>query len=187
MAMAERQSLLRRWLPMPVAFGFFGLFYIALFTGDPTRLPSALIGQKVPDFTLPGLETGSAGLRSGDLATGKPIVLNVWASWCGPCREEHPHLMALARAGVTVFGLNYKDDADAARRFIGALGNPYSRIGADTRGRVAIDFGVYGVPETFVIDGTGRIVSRFAGPLARASLEREILPHLDLDLSEASQ
>ena len=115
MAMAERQSLLRRWLPMPVAFGFFGLFYIALFTGDPTRLPSALIGQKVPDFTLPGLETGSAGLRSGDLATGKPIVLNVWASWCGPCREEHPHLMALARAGVTVFGLNYKDDADAAR------------------------------------------------------------------------
>ena len=82
--------------------------------------------------------------------------------------------------------LNYKDDADAARRFIGALGNPYTRIGADTRGRVAIDFGVYGVPETFVIDGTGRIVSRFAGPLARASLESDILPHLDLQL-EASQ
>ena len=187
MTMAEKQSALRRWLPMVAAVGFFGLFYAALFAGDPTRLPSALIGQKVPDFILPGLETGSAGLSSGDLVIGRPIVLNVWASWCGPCREEHPHLMALARAGVTVFGLNYKDDADAARRFIGALGNPYSRIGADTRGQVAIDFGVYGVPETFVIDATGRIVSRFAGPLARASVESEILPHLDLDLSEASQ
>ena len=187
MAMAEKQSRLRRWLPMLAAFGFFGLFYVALFAGDPTRLPSALIGQKVPDFILPGLETGSAGLSNDDLVTGKPIVLNVWASWCGPCREEHPHLMALARAGVTVFGLNYKDDSDAARRFIGALGNPYTRIGADTRGRVAIDFGVYGVPETFVIDGTGRIVSRFAGPLARASLDSEILPHLDIQLPEASQ
>ena len=187
MATAEKQSALRRWLPMLVAFGFFGLFYIALFAGDPTRLPSALTGQKVPDFALPGLEADSAGLRSSDLATGRPVVLNVWASWCGPCREEHPQLMALARAGVTVFGLNYKDDADAARRFIGALGNPYTRIGADTRGRVAIDFGVYGVPETFVIDGTGRIVSRFAGPLARAILESDILPHLDLELPEASQ
>ena len=103
----------------------------------------------------------------------------------GPIRCAWP--LALARAGVTVFGLNYKDDADAARRFIGALGNPYTRIGADTRGRVAIDFGVYGVPETFVIDGTGRIVSRFAGPLARASLESDILPHLDIELPEASQ
>ena len=118
---------------------------------------------------------------------GRVTYVDFWASWCGPCREEHPQLMALARAGVTVFGLNYKDDADAARRFIGALGNPYTRVGADTRGRVAIDFGVYGVPETFVIDGTGRIVSRFAGPLTRASLERDILPHLDLQLPEASQ
>ena len=185
MAMPEKQLTLRRWLPMLAAFGFFALFYVALFSGDPTRLPSALTGQKVPDFILPGLEAGSAGLRSGDLVTGRPIVLNVWASWCGPCREEHPHLMALARAGVTVFGLNYKDDMQAARRFIGSLGNPYARIGADTRGRVAIDFGVYGVPETFVIDGTGRIVSRFAGPLDRASLELEILPHLELP--EASQ
>ena len=185
MAMPEKQPTLRRWLPMLAAFGFFALFYVALFAGDPTRLPSALTGQMAPDFDLPGLETGSAGLRRSDLAMGRPVVLNVWASWCGPCREEHPQLMALARAGVTVFGLNYKDDTQAARRFIGSLGNPYARIGADTRGRVAIDFGVYGVPETFVIDGTGRIVSRFAGPLDRASLELEILPHLELP--EASQ
>jgi cytochrome c biogenesis protein CcmG/thiol:disulfide interchange protein DsbE len=185
MVMPEKQPTLRRWLPMLAAFGFFALFYVALFAGDPTRLPSALTGQMAPDFDLLGLETGSAGLRRSDLATGRPVVLNVWASWCGPCREEHPQLMALAREGVTVFGLNYKDDTQAARRFIGSLDNPYARIGADTRGRVAIDFGVYGVPETFVIDGTGRIVSRFAGPLDRASLELEILPHLELP--EASQ
>ena len=187
MATAEKQSRLRRWLPLLAAFGFFGLFYAALFAGDPTRLPSALTGQQVPDFSLPGLEPVSEGLRSADLATGKPIILNVWASWCGPCREEHPHLMALASAGVIVFGLNYKDDADAARRFIGALGNPYSRIGADTRGQVSIDFGVYGVPETFVIDGSGSIVSRFAGPLDRAILQKAILPRLGIQLSEASQ
>ena len=183
--MPDKQPKLRHWLPLSAAFGFFVLFYFALFSGDPTRLPSALTGQAVPDFDLPGLEADSAGLASSDLATGRPVLLNVWASWCGPCRDEHPQLMALARRGVTVFGLNYKDDADAARRFIGSLGNPYARIGADTRGRVAIDFGVYGVPETFVIDGAGRIVTRFAGPLDRASLAREILPYLELP--EASQ
>ena len=178
-------ATLRRWFPLFGGLVLFALFYVALFAGDPTRLPSALTGTRVPDFQLPGLALDGVGLKTADLVTGEPVILNVWASWCGPCRAEHPHLMALAAGGVKVFGLNYKDDGDAARRFLGSLGNPYASIGVDRRGQVAIDFGVYGVPETFVIDAEGRVVSRFAGPLDRDSLNTEILPYLYP--SEASQ
>ena len=91
--MAEKQSTLRRWLPMLASIGFFALFYVALFAGDPMRLPSALTGQMAPDFELPGLEAGSAGLRRSDLATGRPVVLNVWASWCGPSWQKSTRTM----------------------------------------------------------------------------------------------
>src|SRR5690606_30373939 len=105
----------------------------------------------------------------------EPGIVNFWASWCAPCIVEHPVLMALSReSGVPVFGINYKDKPDAARKFIGRYGNPYKAIGVDDTGRTAIDFGVYGVPETYVIDGKGRIVLRHAGPLTPEAVEQQI-------------
>lgn len=174
---------LAAWLPVALFAGLAGLLYLALFWGDPSEVPSALIGKPVPDFDLPpvaGLE-GVPGLSSADLARGKVSVVNVWASWCVPCRDEHPVLEALAlrlaRAGDgQLVGLNYKDAPENARRFLGTLGNPFSAIGADRTGRVAIDWGVYGVPETFIVDGQGRIVYRHVGRIAPSQLDSVIMP-----------
>jgi len=177
-----------RWgvlLPLLVFAGLAGLFWFALHGGDPSTLPSALIGKPVPQFDLPPIEglAGDGGAARGfatsDLATGKPIVVNVWASWCVPCHDEHPLLMALAKEpGVRLYGINYKDDPAAARRFLGRYGNPFERVGADHSGRVAIDWGVYGVPETYVITGDGRIALRLVGPLTEDAIRGKILPLL---------
>lgn len=153
-----------------LAAGFFG----GLGT-DSTRLPSALIDQKAPDFALPPLGGAGPGFSSADLA-GQVSLVNTFASWCAPCRTEHPVLNELAKSKrVAIYGINYKDKADAAAAWIAALGNPYSRIGVDD-GRVGIEWGVYGVPETFVVDRTGRIRHRHVGPLTQADIERTILP-----------
>jgi cytochrome c biogenesis protein CcmG/thiol:disulfide interchange protein DsbE len=161
------------------------LFWYALYSGDPTRLPSALIGKPVPDFTLPPLEgliaEGDAvpGFNDSDLKTGAPTVVNVFASWCVPCLQEHPLLMALAKEpGMRLYGINYKDDPASARRFLGRHGNPYTRVGIDRSGRTAIDFGVYGVPETYVIDGAGKIAFRHVGPLTATAVRDKLLPLL---------
>lgn len=177
----------RRWgtaLPFIVFAGLAGLFWYALQTGDPSRLPSALIGKPVPQFKLPpldGLEgAGGANIESfaaANLAQGEPTIVNVFASWCVPCLEEHPMLMALAeRGGVRIYGINYKDDPASARRFLGRYGNPYARVGVDASGRTAIDFGVYGVPETFVISPDGKIAFRHVGPLTEEAIAARILP-----------
>jgi cytochrome c biogenesis protein CcmG/thiol:disulfide interchange protein DsbE len=166
-----------RYLPLIIAATFFVLFFFALFGGDPGRLPSALEGKRLPAFSL-SWQGEAATLRHTDLATGQPVLLNVFASWCGPCRDEHPLLMDLAQSGVVIFGLNMKDAPDAAQRFLGQLGNPYRAIGADLDGRVGVELGVYGVPETFVLDGQGRVLTRYAGPLTPAVLKAEILPYL---------
>jgi cytochrome c biogenesis protein CcmG, thiol:disulfide interchange protein DsbE len=159
------------------------LFWYGLQTGDPSRLPSALIGKPVPEFTLPpldGLNAGGSqvpGFTNADLAQGEPTIVNVWASWCVPCHEEHPLLTKLAeRSGLSLFGINYKDNEDSARRFLGRYGNPFTRVGVDRTGRAAIDWGVYGVPETYVIAGDGTIAYRHVGPLTEESLEQQILP-----------
>lgn len=166
-----------RFLPVILVAALVVVFFSALFMGDPGRLPSALQGKTLPDFSL-SWQGQEQALTQRDLATGKPVLLNVWASWCGPCRDEHPILMDLARQGVDIFGLNFKDTPDAAQRFLGRLGNPYKAIGADVKGRVAIEFGVYGVPETFVLDTNGAVLTRYAGPLTPAALKTEILPYL---------
>ena len=141
---------------------------------DPSRIASVLIGKKVPSFALPGLD-GAAGPNSEGLK-GQPTLINFFASWCTPCRAEHPVLQALAATKrVPIYGINYKDKGDAALSWIGALGNPYTRIGADD-GRVGIDWGVYGVPETFIVDRAGRIRYKHVGPLTQADLDRTILP-----------
>jgi cytochrome c biogenesis protein CcmG/thiol:disulfide interchange protein DsbE len=188
MSDAARAPSIRRFglaLPLLIFAVLAGLFWYALHGGDPSRLPSALIGKKVPDFTLPPIDgllaDGAAvpGFAAGDLAQGEPTVVNVFASWCVECQVEHPLLLALGREpGITLYGIDYKDDAASARRFLGRYGNPYARVGADRSGRTAIDFGVYGVPETYVIAGDGRIAFRHVGPLTEAIISDKILPLL---------
>jgi cytochrome c biogenesis protein CcmG/thiol:disulfide interchange protein DsbE len=172
-------------LPLLVFASLAGLFWFALHGGDPSRLPSALVGKEVPDFTLPpvdGLlekEVPVSGFSASDLKTGAPTIVNVFASWCVPCHEEHPVLMALAKQpGIRLYGINYKDDPASARRFLGRFGNPFARVGADASGRVAIDFGVYGVPETYVIGGDGKIAYRHVGPLTEDVIKEKLLPLL---------
>src|SRR6516162_11660282 len=151
------------------------VFAIGL-THDPHLLPSALIDRPAPDFSLPGLYDAAEGLSRQDLG-GRVTLVNFFASWCAPCREEHAELMALARRpGVTLEGVAYKDKPEDARHFLDRLGNPYHRIGVDRNGATAIDFGVYGVPETYVVDGSGHIRHRHVGPLTAADVQSEILP-----------
>ena len=147
------------------------LFLIRLYAGDPSRVPSALIGRPIPAVALeplPGLAQDGQpvpGLSDADLK-GRVTVVNVWASWCAPCRQEHPALIELAKnPSIRVVGINYKDNPENARRFLGQLGNPFAAVGVDPSGRTAIDWGVYGVPETFVVGPDGAIRHKHIGPL----------------------
>ena len=144
---------------------------------DPKVVPSALIDQPVPQFALPAIESGRGkGFATADL-TGGVTVVNVFASWCIPCKAEHPLVTRLAQSGlVRVYGLNYKDPPAEALAWLTRLGDPYTATGADRDGRVAIDWGVYGVPETFIIDAQGRIRHKHVGPITEEALERDILP-----------
>lgn len=161
------------------------LLYGRLFSGNPSTLPSALIGRPAPDLTLPALEglkrdgADIPGFSRAELADGQVTVVNVFGSWCGPCREEHPELMAIAGSGVRMYGLNYKDQPENARRFLGGLGNPFSRVGVDPNGRAAIEWGVYGVPETFVVDGKGRIVFKQVGPILDEAARAKVLAEVE--------
>jgi cytochrome c biogenesis protein CcmG/thiol:disulfide interchange protein DsbE len=147
-------------------------------TRDPSTLPSALIDHPVPEFALPPLPgRNGPGFSSADLKGGVSLV-NVFASWCVPCRVEHPLLRTLAREGATIYGINYKDPAENAAGWLAELGDPYRAVGADRDGRVAIDWGVYGVPETFVIDRERRIRYRFVGPLQPRDLDETLRPLL---------
>ena len=188
--MSEIQESTRRrpgllvLLPLIVFAGLAVIFAIGLFSGDASKVPSALIGKPAPAVTLaalPGLQRGGTPVPhfgNAELASGKASIVNVFASWCAPCRVEHPLLMgiaqsdAVAQGKVQLFGINYKDEAENARRFLGALGNPYSAVGVDANGRAAIEWGVYGVPETFVIAPDGRILDKHVGPLDQASAGR---------------
>lgn len=162
-------------LPVALFAGLGAALYWGLWNKDD-RLPSTLIGKPVPEFALPPIEGRADGLAATDLAS-KVSIVNVWASWCVPCRVEMPLLVELAESGtVPIYGINYKDRADAALAFLDELGDPYDRIGADRSGRVAIDWGVYGLPETFVIDAEGRIAYKHVGPFNRQMLEEGILP-----------
>ena len=173
----------RRWLYLLPAL-FFGalsvLFLFRLFAGDPHKLPSALVGRPAPVTVLPGLEglkrEGAAvpGFSTEELK-GKVFVLNVFASWCVPCRDEHPILMEMAKGEpyasgkAVLLGLNYKDEGENARRFLAVLGNPYAAVGVDRSGRAGIEWGVYGVPETFVIGRDGQILHKQVGPINAAT------------------
>ena len=165
---------------LPVAlFALVGAFLALGLTRDPGTLPSALVGKPVPIFRLPPLPgRDERGFASSDVG-GQPMLINVFASWCVPCRIEQPVLEGLAARGVVIQGINYKDKPADAIAWLAELGDPFQRIGADRDGRVGIEFGVYGVPETYVIDREGRIAYRFVGPLQPRDVEETILPLLE--------
>lgn len=148
-------------------------------TLKPREIPSALIGKPVPAFELPPVQGRTAGLSTADLRQGKPVLVNVFASWCGPCRQEHPLFMELARTtDIQIYGLNQRDRPEDAARWLATFGDPYDKTGADFNGRASIEWGVYGVPETFVVDGQGCIQYKHISVLTRDVLEEEILPRL---------
>lgn len=173
--------MLRLWFFIPIAV--FALTVAILFSGlwrDPHELPSALVGKLAPAFDLAAVELpkdlARPGVASADLK-GKASIVNFFASWCIPCKAEHPLLLRLKESGVApIYGIDYKDKPEDAGKFLSELGNPYDRIGADRDGRVGIDFGVYGVPETYVIDKAGRIRLRHVGPLTPADVTKELAP-----------
>ena len=165
---------MRYLLPAVVLAALIALFAIGL-RHDPTRIPSPLIGKTVPVFQLPTLD--GAPLTAADLR-GRTVVVNFWASWCTPCLQEHALLLSLAQSGVTIIGVNYKDEPAAARQWLAEHGNPFSRIAQDLDGRVAIDWGVYGVPESFLVDGEQVIRYKQIGPLTRADWDANIAPLL---------
>ena len=181
----------RRWLallPLALFLALAGVFLVRLFAGDPSKLPSALIGKPAPDFALPAIEgSGLAAFSRADLAReklgGRVALVNVFASWCAPCQQEHPYLMDLAKdPRLVLFGINQKDRPENARRFLNRLGNPYAGVGADSDGRVSIDWGVYGVPETFLVAGEGTIVFKHVGPLTPESIRDRLMPALEAAL-----
>jgi len=168
-----------RYLLVLVGFGALVALLAAGLRQDPRQLPSALIGRAAPDFDLPRLANPAERI-SADTLRGKVWILNVWASWCESCRDEHSTLVTLAgRHVVPVYGLDYKDDPANARQWLADAGNPYVASLVDRDGQTGIDFGVYGVPETFVIDRAGVIRYRHAGPLTTALLDQTILPLVD--------
>jgi len=179
-------------VPLAVFAGLVLLFLYRLHSGDPSMLPSALLGHLAPQTKLPpvaGLEhngTVVPGIDPIDFK-GNVTVLNVWASWCVPCHDEAPLLMQLAKDNrFRLVGINYKDEADNARRFLGRYGNPFAVVGADLSGRAAIEWGVYGVPETFVVGRDGRIAYKLVGPITPENYEAVLKPQIDKALSAGS-
>jgi cytochrome c biogenesis protein CcmG, thiol:disulfide interchange protein DsbE len=170
-----------------VLFGVLALmFFFALRTGDPSKLPSTLIGKLAPRLELAALEglndngVNVPGITPADLTRGTPVIVNFWASWCAPCVGEHPLLIILKeKTGVPLIGVNYKDQAVGARRFLGRYGNPFNAVGVDPNGRAAIEWGVYGMPETFILDAQGRIAHKHIGAITPEALENVLIPAIE--------
>lgn len=164
-------------LPVVIFAVFAGLAFVGMQREDPEGLPSAIAGQKAPRVRLDALE-GHVPFAQVDLATGGVKLVNFWASWCAPCRAEHPTLMEFADRGIAVYGVNYKDDPAKARAFLADLGNPYAQAGADPQAKMALDWGVYGLTETFVLGPDGTVIMRVTGPLTERNLQSRVLPAL---------
>jgi len=163
----------------PLIFtAFVALAAVGMFREDPDSLPSAREGQPAPPVVMTEFP-GATGFDDATLRDGQVKLVNYWASWCAPCRAEHPSLEALAAQGIPVYGVNYKDTYSNARAFLDELGDPYTGIGTDAQGRMALDWGLYGVPETYVIAGDGTVILRFAGPITSRVIDSTIKPALD--------
>ncbi|MFZ0206221.1 MAG: DsbE family thiol:disulfide interchange protein [Roseiarcus sp.] len=171
-------------LPLIVFLGLATLLYFRLDAGDPARVPPTLIGQAAPSLDLPGLDDKKPGLADSDLRQGHVTVVNVFASWCQPCHIEHEFLLSLANdpalkaQGVELVGVAQKDSPENIRRFLGAAGDPYAKVGLDSDGRAGIDWGVYGVPETFIVKGDGVIAYKVIGPISAETLAGVVKPEI---------
>jgi cytochrome c biogenesis protein CcmG/thiol:disulfide interchange protein DsbE len=189
--MPQRRSLLMA-LPLIAFAALIALFWYRLGTGDPSRIPSALIGHLAPPTALPplqGLVNDGAPVPGLDPAIfkGKVSIVNVWASWCIPCHDEAPLLIALGRdKRLQLIGINYKDAPDNARRFLGRYGNPYGIVGVDGNGRAAIEWGVYGVPETFIVGREGTIVYKMVGPVTPENIDTVLKVEIEKALKAGS-
>ena len=179
-------------VPLVLFLGLVALFLIRLFAGDPSRIPSALIGHPAPQTNLPpvaGLDRDGKQIPGINVADfkGAVTVVNVWASWCVPCHDEAPLLMALAQdSRLRLIGINYKDAPENARRFLGRYGNPFAAAGADLNGRAAIEWGVYGVPETFVVGRDARIAYKLVGPITADNVDTVLKPEIEKALAAGS-
>ena len=194
-ATSNEQPRRRRWLVALPLIGFIALaalFLLRLYGGDPSKIPSALIGRPAPQTALPALEglvRNGAPVPGLDPAAfkGKVSVVNVWASWCVPCHDEAPLLTALAKdKRLQIVGINYKDSPDNARRFLGRYGNPFGMVGVDGNGRASIEWGVYGVPETFVVGRDGTIVYKMVGPVTPDNLDSVLKVEIEKALKAGS-
>ncbi|PZX13932.1 DsbE family thiol:disulfide interchange protein [Celeribacter halophilus] len=165
-------------LPLVIAAGFIALVTYGMAREDAEQLPSSQIGREAPSIASVTPFEGKEPLTDGMLREGGVKLVNYWASWCAPCRAEHPQLETLAKEGVTIYGINYKDEASNALKFLDDLGNPYTAIAQDEPGRTALEWGVYGVPETYILDAEGHIAYRFAGPITVEIMEKYIKPEI---------
>jgi len=178
--------MMRFALPILMLVALISVLVVGL-SRDPSYVPSPLIGRDAPEFSLPRLENPSRELTNKDLA-GDVALVNVWGTWCGGCRQEHPFLMELARRGdIRLFGLNWKDDRAMAQQWLQDLGNPYEAVGVDQDGRTAIDWGVYGAPETFLLDKNGKVLYKHIAPLTSEVWEREFAPRIRSSRAAALQ
>lgn len=165
-------------LPPLLFAGLAGLFIFGMEREDAQQLPSAQLGREAPSIEAVTPLADLPPLTDDMLREGGVKLVNYWASWCAPCRAEHPQLETLSEEGVTIYGINYKDEAGNALKFLDDLGNPFTAIAQDEPGRTALEWGLYGVPETYVVTGDGRITYRFAGPITVEIMEKYIKPEL---------
>ena len=190
---SRRRRMLIAFLPLVLFIALAGLFLYQLGSGkDASEIPSVLIGTKAPTLALPPLEGLSANGTPVPALTdaaikGKLALVNVWASWCVPCRQEHPVLLELSRdPRITLVGINYKDKNDNALKFLAELGNPFAAVGIDPQGKSAIDWGVYGIPETYLVAPDGTILFKQIGPFTTRSLRDKLLPAIEKAVTPSS-
>ena len=172
----------RNWLlllPPLVFLGFAAIAFVGLRRENPEELPSALVGSAAPGLDRVAALGDGPPPTAADLAAPGVKLVNFWASWCAPCRAEHPQLTALAAEGLPIIGINYKDKPDQALGFLAELGDPFALVGADASGRTGLDWGIYGVPETFVVDGNGKVLLRYPGPLTAETVAKRLRPAIE--------
>ncbi|HEX2364804.1 MAG TPA: DsbE family thiol:disulfide interchange protein [Bradyrhizobium sp.] len=192
MGQAPRRNSFLMVLPLILFLGLAALFWFRLGDGDPSKIPSALIGRPAPQTILPpldGLASDGKPVPGIDPAAfkGKVSIVNVWASWCVPCHDEAPLLTGLGKdTRIQVIGINYKDSPENARRFLGRYGNPFGMVGVDGNGRAAIEWGVYGVPETFIVGRDGKIAYKLVGPITPDNLDSVVKAEIDKALRAGS-
>jgi cytochrome c biogenesis protein CcmG/thiol:disulfide interchange protein DsbE len=189
---SEQKPKRRLFVLLPLVFflALAALFFFRLGSGDPSRIPSALIGHPAPEMNMPAVPgllardgTQLPGIEASSFK-GAVTLVNVWASWCVPCHDEAPLLSTLAEdKRIRLVGINYKDQPDNARRFLGRYGNPFAAAGADGNGRASMEWGVYGVPETFLVGRDGRIAYKLVGPITEANLKTVLVPEIEKALA----